>query len=122
MRGQATLSNRQVTARGEAVLRSLLRTPKTRKGLIAAVSSSGLTQNFVFGFLSEAERQGEVVKLKAGGVDTYQLSNHFYLEAPAPSVWPDWLDPRTLPAIRGRRVFFAGKPAEEQQQNEAEDA
>lgn len=109
-----TLSNKQVVARGEAVLRSLLRTPKTRKGLIAAIKGHGLTENFVYGFLSEAERRGEVVKLKAGQVLTYQLSRSFYMEQPEPSRWPQWLDPRSLPAIQSRRIFFAGRPAEEQ--------
>lgn len=116
------LSLRQRSAHGEAVLRHLLRTPKTRKGLIAAVKSSGLTENFVYGFLSEAERRGEVVRLKAGSTDTYQLSSRFHAEEPQPSEFPSWLDPRTLPVICNRRIFLGGRPAEEEQQVEdAED-
>lgn len=115
------LPKRQMVATGEAILRGLLKTPKTRGGLIAAVKGHGLSKNFVFGFLSEAERSGEVVKLKSREVITYQMATQFRVESPEPSVWPSWLDPRTLPQINGRRVFFGGRPAEQQQQEFPED-
>lgn len=107
-------SNRQRTLQGEAVLRALLRSPKTRDGLIAAVAGKGLSKHFVFGFLSVAVRDGEVVRVRTGKVETFQLAERFSVEEPAPGVWPTWMDPRTLPVVCSRRIFLTGRPAEEQ--------
>jgi len=94
--------------RAEIVLTRLLKTPKTRNGLVAAVTSRKITRNFVFGWLANQVVSGDVVKLKSGTVITYQIKGTVILENPALSGFPSWLDPRTLPAVAERKVFIDG--------------
>lgn len=102
------------------VLSALLRTPKTRSGLVAAVKTAQISKHFVFGFLSEGVLNGTLTLHKSVGSDLYQLTSHFHTEVPAPSEYPSWLDPRTLPGASQRRVFFNGKPAAEQAKDDDE--
>ena len=100
------------TERARAVdklLRRLLRTPKTRAGLIAAVSSHQVSNHFVYGWLSENQRNGTVTVLKSGGrLFQYQISEHVVIETAAPGQFPAWLEPRTLPMASARRIYIDG--------------
>lgn len=92
----------------DRLLRSLLRTPKSRAGLIAAAASIGVSRNYVFGWLSEQRRDGTVATLKSGRTDLYQMSVLVVSETPAPGTYPSWLEPRTLPQAAFRHVYVDG--------------
>ncbi len=92
----------------ENLLRTLLRTPKTRSGLIAAVVGKDITSNFVYGWLSERTRDGTVTVFKGAGVMAYQITEHLVEEAAKPGQYPSWLDPRTLPRAVGRQLHIDG--------------
>jgi hypothetical protein len=102
--------SRTVRAReADKLLRRLLRTPKTRAGLIAAVASHKVSGNFVYGWLSENQRNGTVTVLKSSGrLFQYQISEHVVIETAAPGTYPSWLEPRALPVAAARRVFIDG--------------
>lgn len=91
------------------LLSKLLRTPKSRSGLIAAVKSQAVSRNFVFGYLTTEVRAGRVVVLKSGVSVMYQLSECVVHEEPAPKEFPVWLEPRALPLAVGRRVYIDGR-------------
>lgn len=97
-------------ASAEAMLLALLRTPKTRAGLIAAAATSGVTKNFVYGFLSQMQREGVVTQLKSTNPVQYQASESIVVEKPAESLWPTWLELRVLPPSCGRRTYIDGQP------------
>lgn len=92
----------------KATLRALLRTPKTRDGLVAAAKSRGVTANFVYGWLSQCLREGEVVELKSTDPVTYQMSAYAAAELPKRGAFPEWLEPRTLPPHRSSSTFLEG--------------
>lgn len=106
--------------RAEVVLTRLLKTPKTRNGLVAAVTSKKISRNFVFGWLANQVVSGGVVKLKSGALVTYQIKGTVILEDPALSGFPSWLDPRTLPSVVERKVFIDGLPVSAQTSNKRE--
>ena len=91
-----------------ATLNALLRTPKTREGLVAAAKSRGVTANFVYGFLAQNTRVGLVVELKSTDPLTYQLATHAAAERPHEGSYPGWLEPRALPAHKATRVYLDG--------------
>lgn len=93
----------------ETVLRGLLRTPKTRNGLVAAVTSRMISRRFVFGWLANQVVSGGIVKLKSGDIVTYQVKGRTIQEKPTLSAYPSWLDPRFVPAVIERKVFIDGK-------------
>lgn len=98
--------------KADQLLRLLLRTPKTRSGLIAAVTASSkgaVTRNFVYGWLSEQTRTGTVTTFKGGGPVTYQITEAIVVEVIPPSHFPSWVDPRQVPAARSRQVFISGQ-------------
>lgn len=118
------LSIREQKLRAEATLRALLRNPKSRSGLVAAVVGGAISRNFVYGFISVGVTNGELVVLKSSTGSSeplYQLSGRFHVEVPAESAYPGWLDPRVLPSVRARHVYVAAKPAEVQQENNNDD-
>lgn len=96
----------------DMLLRRLLRTPKTRAGLIAAVTAtSQVSRNFVYGWLSEHTRNGTVTVFKgAGARQTYQITEHVVLEVASEGTFPSWLEPRQLPMALAREVFISGQP------------
>lgn len=106
--------------RAEVVLTRLLKTPKTRNGLVAAVTSKKISRNFVFGWLANQVVSGGVVKLKSGALVTYQIKGSVILENPALSGFPSWLDPRSLPAVAERKVFIDGLPVDAQTSSKKE--
>lgn len=87
----------------------LLRSPKTRAGLIAAVASMGLSRRFVIGWLTAAEQAGRIVALQSsvGGAPLYQAARETHDERLQPSPYPAWLCPShaPLPPTTGRRVY-----------------
>lgn len=93
----------------DLVLRRLLRTPKTRPGLIAAVTSRMISRRFVFGWLTESLRTGLVVELKGGTTKTYQIKGVVIAEAPRISEYPSWLDPQALPQVMERTAYIDGR-------------
>lgn len=94
----------------DRLIRGLLRTPKSRAGLIAAVAGSGLSRNFIYGWLSERRRDGTVTVLKGSGTQIlYQITTHVVIETPSPSVYPPWLEPKTIPMANTRRVYIDGQ-------------
>lgn len=99
----------------EAVLMGLLKTPKTRNGLVAAVTSRMISRRFVFGWLANQVVSGGLVKLKSGSVVTYQVKGRTIQEVPVTSTYPSWLDPRFVPAISERKVFIDGKQVDPDQ-------
>ena len=93
------------------LLRRLLSTPKTRPGLIAAVTaSSQVSKNFVFGWLSENTRNGTVTVLKSVGRQKYQITVHGVVEVASEGTFPSWMEPRALPVAMSREVFISGQP------------
>lgn len=102
-------ARRESVKQAEKVLRRLLRTPKTRDGLIAAVRSKEISKNFVFGFISAGVREGLITTLKSSRPLMYQLSECI-AERPCPGIYPAWLEPRSLPDSTARRIFIDGLP------------
>lgn len=92
----------------ENTLRGLLRTPKTRPGLIAAVVKDKISPHYVYGWLAERRRDGTLAIHKSGGVLMYQIALEVVLEKPTESLYPSWLDPRLLPTATGRVVVVDG--------------
>jgi len=93
----------------DIVLRALLRTPKTREGLIAAVTNTSISKNYVFGWLAEQRRTGTLIQDEREGIRTYKIIGEIVPSANAQSPYPTWLDPRTLPTATGRRILLEGK-------------
>lgn len=93
----------------EKVLLTLLRTPKSRTGLVAAVKSQVISRNYVFGFLSEGRRTGLLTTHKSGATVMYSVAQAIVEEKPVVSEYPSWLDPRSLPASTGRKVVVDGR-------------
>lgn len=95
----------------DRLLRALLRSPKTRQGLAAALADRGLSESVVDGWLAQSLAAGVVAKAWHGETDTYLyvLSGR---EARLPgkdSCLPAWLDPPiTLPEYSQRRVYRGG--------------
>jgi len=94
--------------KAEATLKRLLKTPKTRNGLVAAVASQAISKRFVYGWLANQVLSGEVVRLKSAGTFTFQLKGTVIVETPCFKGFPTWLDPRTIPVVRDRKVFIDG--------------
>lgn len=99
----------------EKTLRGLLRTPKTRNGLVAAVCKGHISRNFVYGWLAERRRDGTVTTLKSGVTVAYQITAHVVIEVPKESVYPTWLDPRALPMAASRAIHIDGKIVEQKE-------
>jgi hypothetical protein len=92
------------------MLLALLRTPKTRAGLIAAAASSGVTKNFVYGFLSQQQREGVVTMLRSTNPVQYQATDAIVVEKPSEGLgFPSWLEPRVLPQACGRHTYIDGR-------------
>jgi len=94
--------------KAEATLKRLLKTPKTRNGLVAAVANTAISIRFVYGWLANQVLSGEVVRLKSAGTFTFQLKGTVIVETPCFKGFPTWLDPRTIPVVRDRKVFIDG--------------
>jgi hypothetical protein len=94
--------------KAENLLKRLLKTPKTRNGLVAAVADKAITKNFVYGWLATQVSSGAVIRLKSASSITFQLKGIVIVETPCFKGFPTWLDPRTVPVVRDRKVFIDG--------------
>ena len=94
--------------KAERTLSILLRTPKTREGLIAAVTSEKVSRRFIFGWLAEQVRTGNVSRLNSGHSVAYQVRGTFITEPTRVGNYPTWLEPRALPTVRSGSVFIDG--------------
>lgn len=103
-------SRKSVVRKADALLSRLLRTPKTRPGLIAAISGTGVSKNFLYGWLTDQVRTGKVAALKSTKPLSYQMASLVIAEQPPEGVYPAWLEPRTLPASATRQAYLDGKP------------
>lgn len=92
------------------MLTALLRTPKTRPGLIAAVNGEGISRNYVYGWIAAGLRDGSLTVLKSTTHLMYQDSKFVVLESPSQGIYPTWLEPRGLPPMVGRRIYIDGRP------------
>ena len=122
---QVASAKRKAIEQAKLILSRLLRNPKSRTGLIAAVRSEYVSRNFVYGWLTEECRTGRVTVLKTGHTLTYQLTSCIPREAPVQSPFPAWLDPRALPLSDVRRVFLDGRevnPDDPQREEDQEEA
>ena len=95
--------------RAHKTLMTLLKTPKTRLGLVAAVKSERINRNYVFGFLSEGRRNGTLTTHRSGQFVMWQVAAAIVDEKPVASEYPSWLDPRSLPTSTGRSVVIDGE-------------
>lgn len=103
------LSKAEQLRRANKMLLALLKTPKTRAGLMAAVTTGTITKNFIYGWLSEGKRNGTLTVLKTRNSLTYCVATQVVHEVAEESVFPQWLDPRVLPRPCGRRAYLDGK-------------
>lgn len=99
-----------------ALLVGLLRSPKTKAGLMAAAESRGITKNFVHGWLSEAVASGRVLPLKSHHPVAYQCASFVVHERPAGGEFPVWLEPRSLPTSLGTQTYVDGKLVRKQEE------
>lgn len=98
---------KKASAHADTLLTGLLGSPKSRKGLIAAVHSLGLSKDFVCGWLSTKVNQGVISRTHVEGKVCYQVAD---LNPVLPdSLYPAWLDPRNLPPTTGRRIYRTPK-------------
>lgn len=94
------------------MLMALLKTPKTRAGLIAATATTltgTVSKNFIYGWLSEGKRNGTLTVLKTRNSLTYCVATRVVQEVAQGSAFPSWLDPRVLPMSCDRRAYLDGK-------------
>lgn len=103
------LSKAEQTRRADKTLRGLLRTPKSRAGLIASVAGGKISRNYVFGWLAERRRDGTLAVHKSGNKLTFQIVTKVVDEVAEASSYPSWLDPRSLPLSTGRTVVVDGE-------------
>lgn len=96
----------KVSAKVDRLLRGLLRSPKAKPGLIAAVASHGVTEKFVNGWLIASLQSGQVVKHGGGRYVTYQMTADVLVAPDLYSEFPEWLCPRTLPITTKRLVIL----------------
>lgn len=101
-------SNAAQIREAEKTLRGLLRTPKSRPGLIAAVVKGKISKNYIFGWLAERRRDGTLTVHKGSNALMYQIAVHGVSETPTESIYPRWLDPRSLPTAASRVVVVDG--------------
>lgn len=103
------VSKASLVRQADKTLRGLLRTPKSRAGLIAAVTNRAVSRNYVFGWLAEGRRDGTLTTHKSGGTLMYQVASSVVTEVASESIFPSWLDPRALPTSTSRTVVVDGE-------------
>ena len=93
----------------ERLLRGLLRSPKTRKGLFAAVAAQGYTRNWVYGWLASALYTGLIVVHRGGRDPQYVLASEDDLHVhDSTAAYPAWMCPKPPPPFAARRVYRLG--------------
>jgi hypothetical protein len=105
-----------------ARLTALLRSPKPKAGLVAAVKDLGLTHHFVSGWISREVKADRVMPVHYKAAE----DKHYVLcDAPAPddtqpppSAYPSWMEPRSVPRYAQRRLCANLDPSNTQQEQE----
>lgn len=106
-----------------STLFALLRSPKSKAGLRAAVAGQGLSIHFITGWLSQQMKEGTVIPVQqVQGADLmYVLGGAPALPEATPTKYPAWLEPRALPQFKERRlVSMLEGTAEQQLEDEGE--
>lgn len=96
----------KVSAKVDKLLRGLLRSPKSSMGLKAAALSEGVSAKFVEGWLVALTRSGEVLKYGEGVTATYQMDCGLTPPPAFALTYPEWLQPKRLPAVTGRHIHM----------------
>lgn len=102
-------------------MRTLLRTPKTRAGLVAAMSFHGFDKAYVQGWLSKATSTGSVIKILGSTPNTevFVLTGREVNLPTSHSNLPTWMAPTIrLPHFASRRVFRMGELHKENHEQE----
>lgn len=116
----ATLKARKATANKR--LTALLRSPKTKSGLVAAVADLGFDEWFVQGWLSHQLQTKQVLRTHVHGEheELFVVCSAPRDVAPVGSAFPAWLMPRAVPPFVDRCVYSLGVgasvPKEKQQE------
>ena len=114
---------KKVIAAATARLHGLLKSPKTKEGLNAALADLDLSIHFLSGWLSREMKAGRVMQAhrKFEGRDQYVMCCTPVEPPNFESVYPAWLDCRNLPAY-DRRHYCANldhlTPQQEQEESE----
>jgi hypothetical protein len=109
---------------GIKTLTALLRSPKTKAGLVAAVSTLDLPEAFVQGWLAAEIASKKVIKVRLlqAQQEMFALSSVVADINPQPSEFPSWLEPRHVPEYRGRSLHTFDIAGQEQQKEGAPNA
>ena len=111
-------NNKKATAR----LTALLKSPKTRAGLIAAVADLGVDEWFVQGWLSSEVTAKRVIK-----VFMHRDNAEMFVHCTTPtevvarnSNYPSWLEPSRVPVYGERRLYSLGmgQPVQPEEQEQ----
>lgn len=114
---------KSVIATATSRLHGLLRSPKTKEGLSAALSDLDLSIHFLSGWLSRELKAGRVMQAhrKFQGRTQYVMCSTPVDPPNTESIYPAWLDCRNLPAY-DRRHYCANldhlTPQQEQEESE----
>jgi hypothetical protein len=104
-------------------LSALLKTPKTKRGMAAAVSDLALSQWFVSGWLSREMKAGRVIEVhqRVRGQKLYVLATTQVEPPKVDTIYPAWLCPQEVPQYASRRYCANLDPFDpEKQQQESE--
>lgn len=93
----------------EHILRGFLQKPRSKKALESLAVRHGWSVRSTVGWVNQQVREGRVTQHQTGGEVLYQAEVSAFVEIPLPSVYPRWLDPRTLPVCRSRLVYREGE-------------
>jgi hypothetical protein len=106
-------------ARGRML--ALLRSPKTKAGLVLAVHDLAVSPQFVQGWLVQQVNTGLVLRVQVptGAPQTYVLSKAPLKPEELPSNYPTWLEPRAVPDFSVRRYVSKLHSTQEQEESES---
>ena len=88
---------------------ALLSMPRRIHVLEAYSKSCGQSEHTVRGWLARKIEAGEVRKIEIDSFTCYVAASSTVHEVPEPSIYPSWLDPRTLPISRSRVIVSGGE-------------
>lgn len=103
------------TRRGDKVMRTLLRAPKTYHGLLAAALAEDFSAHYVRSWLAYRLRSGEVLRLQGDGIEdgVYLMSERERHIPPPQSDYPAWMAPAVqIPTYTTRTVYRCGQAAQ----------
>lgn len=95
------------------LLKGLLKSPKTRAGLIAAAKTLGVSANAVYGWLAARGREGVVFKYISGKTTLFtvyrtlaQEHDSRRLDTEHLTVFPEWMQPKFIPPTSTHRIHL----------------